>query len=226
VDKITFSAPGKGPWELESTHYSRPLTRFVGPAVIEAFPQGFAEGMARYGLLLDYLQPALVNGFMYTQPVAYLAPKGAMGPPPAPILWLLTRLHPKMRARIAASARAFENKQWREDLHTWDSQDKPAAIEKHKAIQIIDVPALSDDALATHLQECLEHATRMVELHHKYTATAIVVTGDLLAHAVPWTGATSGEVCSLLQGSSPISNGFAADELVKAGDAVAASESA
>lgn len=226
MDDVTFNAPGKGPWELDTTHFSRPFARFTGPDVVEAFPKGFAEGMARYGLLLDYLQPQLVNGFMYMQPVAYLAPKGAMGPPPAPVLWLLTRLHPKMRARIAVSARAFENRQWRKDLETWDLHDKPAAIEKHKAIQIIDVPALSDEALISHLQVCREHAARMVEQHHKYTATAIVVTGDLLAHVLPWTGATAGEVCGLLKGSSPVSTGFAADELVKAGEALAASQAA
>ena len=221
MDEVIFSAPGKGPWELDSTHFSRPFSRSNGAAVVEAFPRGFAEGMARYGLLLDHLQPALVNGFLYMQPVAYLAPKGAMGPPPAPILWLLTRLHPKMRARIATSARAFESRQWREDLTTWDTHDKPAAIERHKAIQIIDVVSLSDEALITHLQHCIEHGSRMVELHHKYTATAIVVTGDLIAHVVPWTGASPGEVLGLLRGSSPISRGFAADELVKAGDALA-----
>src|SRR5215207_2494772 len=151
MDDVTFSAPGKGPWELESTHFSRPFSRFAGPATVTAFPKGFAAGMARYGLLLDHLRPALVNGFMYMQPVGYLAPEGAMGPPPAPILWLLTRLHPKMRARIAASARAFETKQWRKDLTTWDTQDKPAAIEQHMAIQIIDVSSLSDEALIGHL---------------------------------------------------------------------------
>jgi pyruvate,water dikinase len=221
MDEANFEAPGKGPWELDSTHFTRPFTRFIGDAVIEAFPRGFAEGTARYGLLLDHLQPALVNGFLYMQPVGYLAPKGATGPPPAPVLWLLTRLHPKMRARIATSARAFESKQWRADLETWDTQDKPAAIERHKAIQIIDVRALSDEGLIEHLRDCREHGARMVELHHKYTATAIVATGDLLAHVLPWTGATPGEVLSVLKGSSPISQGFASDELVKAGDALA-----
>lgn len=226
MDTVTFTAPGPGPWELETTHFARPFARFTGAAVVEAFPRGFAAGMERYGLLLDHLQPALVNGFMYMQPVAYLAPAGAMGPPPAPVLWLLTRLHPKMRARIAASARAFENKQWRTDLDTWENLDKPAAIDAHLAIQIIDVQALSDEALVEHLQLCLEHAARMVELHHKYTATAIVVVGDLLAHVMPWTGASAGEVCGLLRGSSPISNGFAADELVKAADAISRNDAA
>jgi pyruvate,water dikinase len=226
MDDVTFTAPGKGPWELESTHFSRPFCRFLAPRYPEAFVAGFSEGTARYGLLLDHIKPAIVNDFLYQQPVAYLAPPGAMKPPPAPVLWLLTRLHPKMRARIATSAHAFETKQWRTDLETWDTQDKPAAIEAHQAVQVIDPSSLSDDGLAAHVQDCLDHVARMVQLHHKYTATSIVVTGDLLAHAVPWTGATPGEVCSVLAGSSPVSNGFAADELGKAGDAIAASEGA
>jgi pyruvate,water dikinase len=226
MNDVTFSAPGKGPWELESTHFSRPLCRFLAPRYAEAFTAGFSEGTARFGVLLDHIKPAIVNGFLYQQPVAYLAPPGAMKPPPAPVLWLLTRLHPKMRARIATSARAFETKQWRTDLDTWDTLDKPAAVEAHRAIQVIEPSSLSDEALAAHLQDCLDHVTRMVQLHHKYTATSIVVTGDLIAHAVEWTGATSGEVLSVLAGSSPVSNGFAAEELGKAGDAIAASETA
>ena len=147
MDDVEFTAPGKGPWELEATHFSRPMARFGGTAYPEAMPKGFGQGMARYGAMLDYLQPGIVNGFCYIQPVAYMAPKGAMGPPPKPVLWLLTRLHPKMRARIATSARAFEEKQWRQDLEVWDTIDKPAAIEAHRAIQMIDVGALTDDGL-------------------------------------------------------------------------------
>ena len=226
MNDVTFEAPGKGPWELESTHYTRPITRFAGPAILEAFPKGFAEGTARYGLLLTHLEPGLVNGFVYNQPRPYLAPPGAMKPPPTPVLWLLTRLHPKMRARIATSVRAFETKQWRADLERWDSIDKPAAIQKHLAIQLVDVTALTDDDLAAHLETCFAHATSMIELHHIYTATSVVVTGHLLADGVEWTGASPGELCGLLRGSSPISNGFAAEELIKAGEALAADEDA
>ena len=223
---VIFEAPGKGPWELETTHFSRPAARFSSAAYIAALPRGFAAGTARYGLLLSHLQPAAVNGFLYVQPAPFMAPEGAMKPPPKPVLWLLTRLHPKMRARIATSARAFEEKQWRKDLDLWDNTDKPAAIEQHLAIQMIDVQALSDDGLVEHLARCLEHAGNMAELHHKYSATALVATGDFLADALEWTGDSVGELCNLLRGSSPISNGFAAEELVKAGEALAANADA
>jgi pyruvate,water dikinase len=86
---------------------------------------------------------------------------------------------------------------------------------------VVDVAALSDDALASHLEECHEHVAKMAQLHHKYTATSIVVTGDFIAAATEWTGAPAGQVCDLLKGSSPVSNGFAAEDLVKAGDAIA-----
>src|SRR5688572_7539845 len=81
-----FDAPGPGPWEAETAHFPRPITRFAADAFVRAFPLGFAEGTARYGLLLSHFKAALVNGFMYMQPVAYGAPEGAKGPPPKPIL--------------------------------------------------------------------------------------------------------------------------------------------
>jgi pyruvate,water dikinase len=225
-DAITWEPPGKGPWELETTHFARPMTRFVQPAFCEGFVRGFSESTARYGALLDHLEPGLVNGFMYTQPAAFGAPKGAMGPPPTPVLWLLTRLHPKMRARIATSARAFADRQWRLDLGTWDEIDKPAAIDRHRAIQAVDVATLSDADLAGHIEHCHRHIADMVYLHHKYTITSTVVTGDLLAAAVRWTGATPGEVLALLRGTSQISRGFADEELDAAGKAITASDPA
>ncbi len=226
MDDVTFTAPGKGPWELETTHFQRPASRYAGDSFAEPFARGFAMGTERFGLLLSHIQPGLSNGFLYQQPVGFMAPEGAMGPPPAPVLWLLTRLHPKMRARIKKSAQAMENKQWRADLEMWDTVDKPAAIEKHLAIQVVDVSALDDESLIEHLAVSRAHAAEMVAMHHKYTATSVIATGDFLADASEWTGQPSGVILSLLKGSSPISNGFAAEELVKAGDALAASESA
>jgi pyruvate,water dikinase len=221
-----WEPPGKGPWELETTHFSRPITAFAEAYYQRGFIRGFREGMARYGSLLDHLKPATVNGFIYMQPVPFGAPEGAMKPPPALVLKLVTRLVPKMRKRIADSERAFANKQWRADLKAWDEVDKPAAIARHRAVQAVDVAALSDDELATHIGELVGYLEDMAYLHHKYTSTAIVVAGDFVAGAVEWTGASAGAVLSLLRGTSKISNGFAADELEAAAKAIAVHDSA
>ena len=108
-----FVAPGPGPWEIESAHFPRPFPKFGLDGLIRGFKKGFAEGTASYGVLLSHFEIEIVNGFWYQQPAAFGAPKGAKGPPPTPILWLLTRLHPGMRRRISASRRRSRSKRWR-----------------------------------------------------------------------------------------------------------------
>jgi pyruvate,water dikinase len=222
----SFEPPGKGPWELESTHFSRPATAFAQAAFARGFVRGFTEGTARYGLLLDHLEPGYSQSFTYVQPVAFGAPKGAMGPPPKPVLRLLTRLHPAMRQRIGRSAKAIDSKLWREDLKRWDEEDKPAAIAAHRAVQAVDVEGLSDEDLERHLLRCAEHVADSVYLHHKYTIPASLPVGDFLAGATAWTGRTSGELLGLLRGRSAISRGFAAGELEDAGKTIASSDPA
>ena len=221
-----YQPPGKGPWELETTHFSRPMTPIVQAAIRAGFAAGFAEGTARYGLLLDHLEPGFSRSFMYTQPVAFGAPAGAAGPPPKLVLQLLTRLHPAVRRRIARSQDAIARKLWREDLARWDDQDKPAAIAAHRALQAVDVAALSDAELAQHVLACAQHCADSVRLHHRYTVPASLPVGDFLAGATAWTGRTPGELLGLFRGSSSISRGFAALELEAAGKAIASSDSA
>ena len=221
-----FEPPGKGPWELESTHYCRPVAAFAHAPLASGFVRGFKEGTARFGLLLDHMKPGYSQSFMYIQPVAFGAPEGAMGPPPKPVLQLLTRLHPAMRRRIARAANAIEGKLWREDLQRWDEEDKPAAIARHQALQAVEVETLSDADLGRHLIRCAEHVADSMYLHHKYTIPASLPVGDFLAGATAWTGRTSGELLGLLRGHSAISRGFAAVELEDAGKAIASSDAA
>jgi len=225
MDEVTWDAPGKGVWELETTHASRGWTRFMQGPFEYGFVKGFKYGTARYGLTLEYLAPAVVNGFMYSQPRPFGAPAGAP-PPPAPVLWALTRLHPKMRPRLRESAKAFEEKRWRADLDEWDNVDRPAAIAKHRAIQAVEVGALSNDELADHIAQCHQHCADSIFLHHKYTVPAVLATGDLLAGVHEWTGLAGGPVMQLLRGTSDISHGFGAKELQAAADAIVGNESA
>jgi pyruvate,water dikinase len=222
----TFEPPGKGPWELESTHGSRPMTRLTQAAFLAGFPRGFAEGTARYGVLLDHLEPAFVQSFFYHQPVVVGAPRGATAPPPKPVLQLVSRIHPEMRRRHRAAAAAMAGKLWRKDLETWDEIDRPAAVEAHRAIQAVDVGVLSDAELSDHVDRCAEHLADSAYLHHKYTITACLPVGDFLAGAVAWTGAGVGELMGLLRGRSVISRGFATNELEAAAKALTTSESA
>ncbi len=222
----TFAPPGKGPWELETTHFARPCTRIVQQCFREGFVRGFSEGTARYGLLLSHLQPGVSADFIYMQPVAVGAPEGAMGPPPKPVMMLLSRAHPALRERINTAVTAFAEKRWRDDLTQWDDVDKPAIVARHRAIQAVDVTALSDADLADHVDTCVAHLTESNYLHHKYTMPACLPVGDFLAGAQAWTGRPIGELMELARGASEVSRGFAAEELDHAAKVIAVSDEA
>jgi rifampicin phosphotransferase len=222
MDMPVFTAPGPGPWEIETAHFPRPFPKFGLDGIIRAFKKGFAEGTANYGILLSHFEVEIVNGFWYQQPAAFGAPKGAAGPPPNPILWLLTRLHPGMRKRIRAGGDAFSGKRWRQDLDAWDIVDKPAAMARHQELLAKDPAKMSDGELVAHLRECEAHVEAMVYLHHKYTIASAAPTGDLIAQTTAWTGKEVGEVLGLLRGSSRISLGFSADELQAVAEAIRA----
>jgi pyruvate,water dikinase len=212
VDDETFEPPNDGTWELDTTHLGRPISWFSRSALVSGFPRGFAEGLARYGLLLGRYDVAVIGGFMYAQKV----PFGAGG----------TATPEQMQARIATSARAFTERFWREDLAHWDEVVKPAAIAAHLAVQAVDPAALPDDELAEHIGRCRDHLEANFELHHRYSAPSTMATGDFLAAGLEWTGATPGELMGLLSGTSAISTGFAVSELDALADAVAASDTA
>src|SRR3954452_13919444 len=153
----TFEPPGKGPWELESTHAVRPMTPLAQSAFLTGFKAGFSEGTARYGVLLSHLEAGFSQGFCYNQPVAVAAPPGATGTPPKLVLQVVSRIHPEMRRRHKAAERAIREELWSEDMAHWDESDKPAAIRKHQAIQAVYVVALSDAELAAHIDVCAQH---------------------------------------------------------------------
>ncbi|MDB5212438.1 MAG: hypothetical protein JWO86_365 [Myxococcaceae bacterium] len=215
---LTFAPPGPGAWELEATHYSRPVCRFTQGPITEGFGEGFAESTARYGVMLDRMEPRFVNDFVFMQPRPFGAPISATKPPPKIIFQLLTRLIPKMRARIRTSREAFEKKQWRLDLAHWDETVRPASDKKHRELQGIEPSSLSDEALVDHLLACRNQIRDMVKQHHQFTVSCSLPIGDLLAHVHEWTKKPHGEVLQVLRGSSKISLGVAATEL----DALAA----
>ena len=106
----------------------------------------------------------------------------------------------------------FAGKLWREQLTEWDETSKPNAIAKHREIQAVDPDALSDAELADYLVRCHEHHAAMISQHMRYTAGALIPTGDFLAHVGDWTGLPHAELLGLMRGAASVSAG-GSDEL-------------
>ncbi|WP_050430321.1 PEP-utilizing enzyme [Chondromyces crocatus] len=220
---VKFEAPAPGPWELETSHFSRPITRFSQQLLVRAFPQGFRESVDPYGIQVPFI-PGMVNGFVYMQRTGGGSMSWLPGPPPKALVWLVVRLLPAMRASAAKCAHAFAIKQWRIDLDRWDHVDQPQCVAQHEALQAEDPQTLDTEGLITHLRRAQAHMEAMIVMHHRYSVPSVLPVGDYLANVCAWTGASSGEALELLRGSTPVAKGIAAAELDVLVKALRASE--
>ncbi len=185
--EIVFTPPGDGFWELDPVHFPRPVSRYWREIHPAAFRRGTADFASAYGLLFEALEMAYLHGFAYRR-VTPLA-------------------EAELPGRFRRAEEVFSQKFWRQQLQEWNGTVKPAAIAAHRQIQAVDPDALSDDDLTGYLQHCRDHHAAMLAQHMRYTAAAIVPTGDFLAHAGAWTGLPAGELLGLMRGTSPVSAG-------------------
>ncbi|MGH2852112.1 MAG: PEP-utilizing enzyme [Solirubrobacteraceae bacterium] len=188
---LRFEAPGPGSWELEAVHFPRPVTRYWTETHPDAVTSGVREFTSFYGMLIDTLEYAYVNGFAYftVRPVE---------PSEAP-------------ARFQRAEELFANKLWREQLRAWDETVKPASIAAHRELQSVDPDTLSDEELVAYLRRCRDHHAAMLSQHMRHTAAAVVPTGDFLAHAGAWTGLGSADLLDLMRDTAPVSAGASAE---------------
>jgi rifampicin phosphotransferase len=196
--ELRFEPPGAGSWELDPVHFPRPATRYWAETHPDPFVRGVSDFTRFFGMLLDSLEMRYVNGFAYktARPVS----------------------EDEAPARIARAGELFEHKLWREQLREWDDEVKPASIAMHRELQAVDPEALSDEELGAYLKRCRDHHAAMISQHMRYTAAAMVPTGDFLAHVGDWTGLPASELLGLMRGASPVSAGASAelDQLVSA----------
>src|SRR4029079_1294110 len=107
-----FTPPDANTWKQDAAHSPRPLTRWKYETFAEPFVRGFKEGTARYGLMFDHLEPAVVNDFLYYRD--RVVDDGA-----------------EATRRFEAAKRAFENKSWLEALEPWARQAQPHYSRRH-----------------------------------------------------------------------------------------------
>jgi rifampicin phosphotransferase len=202
----TWEAPGPGTWVLDPSHVPRPLSRFTAAVFPAAFTAGFAEGAARYGTVVESTA-AVVGGFLYNRlSIAGLAPD-APAPASAAELDRLLAGSPVLQGRVAAAEAALAERRWRADLQEWDTAVKPALQALHRALAEVNVRLLDDTALARHVDLCADALAEGFRQHHRYDNAALVPVGDLVVHAVRWTGLPAAEVLGALAGESPVTGG-------------------
>lgn len=210
-------APGPGPWQQDQAHSPGATSMVMQTEYVKGFNRGFEETFSRYGVLLDTLAIGVVNGFLYHQPRPFDLP-GPDGPKSP------DETFAELMRRNGIAERVFETKQWRTDLDEWDSEYKPAAIDKHRALGDVDMASLGELALAAHLHACADHLANMTYQHHRFNVGAILPVGDFALRAAGWSHRDPRSLLAALDGYSPIS-AVASDELRPVLDALRGDDS-
>ena len=203
--RLRLEPPGPGPWEQDPVHFPRPMTRYFQETHPASFKRGTNDFARFYGMLIDGLQISYVQGFGYNQVL------------PAP--------EAEIPQRIQRAEQVFAQKLWREQLRDWDENCKPSAIAMHRELQAIDPDDLSDAELVAYLRRCRDHHSAMIAQHMRFTAGAVLPTGDFLAHVGDWTGLPPSELLGLMRGSAVVSAG-GSDEMERLKKAFAEDPSA
>jgi pyruvate,water dikinase len=139
-----------------------------------------------------------VNGFTYHQPQPFDLP-GPDGPRDPE--WIGAEFG--RRAGLAATA--FDSRIWREAIRRWDDELKPQSVARDRELDV-DVAALDDGQLQTHIEACIAHLGEMVYQHHRHNMHALVPVGDFLLQTAAWTGRPPASLLSVFDGYSPVSS--------------------
>jgi phosphohistidine swiveling domain-containing protein len=201
-ETAVFAPPGPGFWELESTHHGlRPLSHVLRAAYRGAAP-AMGAMLGRYGMPIASLQAELVEGCLYLRPKGVGEGDKPSAAPPAFVMKVLARLHPELRRRNRTAAQAWAERRWRREVDQWFEEDRAPMRSRNLELQRVDVASLDDEALAAHLDACMQHfATGMVRNLETHGGDLVPV-GDLLAHGDEW-GIDHATMASMLAGSSP-----------------------
>ncbi|HEY5172799.1 MAG TPA: PEP-utilizing enzyme [Acidimicrobiia bacterium] len=185
--ELRFEPPGPGSWGRDAVHFPRPVTRYWAETHPAALKRGTSDFARYYGMLIDGLQMEYVNGIAYS----------SIGPAP----------EDEIPQRFRRAEEVFAGKLWRDQLREWDETVKPSSIATHREIQAVDPDALSDEELSSYIKRCRDHHAAMITQHMRFTAAAMIPTGDFLAHVGDWTGLPPAELLGLMRGSAPVSAG-------------------
>jgi pyruvate,water dikinase len=186
MTEATWTKPGPGTWELDSSH-AGPAPGPIQRGIYEhALDRGFADGFDMFGAPLKGMVMRWVNGKFYRRLVPLIGGDKDLPAPPAPVLWLATRVHPAFRRAERKAKSSFANKIWRDEIRRWEDEWKPALVKRNLELTDVDVAALDDAALAEHLVEVHDHVLESGVLHFRLHVSDMGPLGNLMLSLEDW----------------------------------------
>ncbi|MEZ5340927.1 MAG: hypothetical protein R2706_05625 [Acidimicrobiales bacterium] len=198
-----FEPPGPGHWKLDRSHYPGGTTLVSQWLMTETSLAGTKRVFAENGVPAEGIDTRFSRGFSYARMRPLVRPdQPTERLPPLAVLRLATRLHPAFRRREKLARRSIEHSDALAVARRWSSEIRPELVARNRALQDIELGALSDSQLEEHLGDLLDHARAQFELHFWLHGHDLGPIAKYLHQAVRW-GLEPGRAVSALGGASP-----------------------
>jgi phosphohistidine swiveling domain-containing protein len=193
----------EGFWEREASHFPVPLTPMMRSLEMAVQNDALARAFAEHGVLADGLEFREIGGWMYTRVVP---PGGKDRPrPPAPLLWVLVRLHPQLRSRVSVARRAMREDLAGQIIRTWYAETRPGLQRRIEALREVAVAALDDQALLEHWARVGSLLNDGVTAHFRLHAPIAIARFELARACRDLLGWDEPRAFELLNGLSAMS---------------------
>jgi pyruvate,water dikinase len=202
----TWEKPGPGTWELDSSHAGAAPTLIQRELYTEAIALGMKDGFAMFGAPLSHMEMRWIHGKLYRRLVPLVGGSKDLPPPPMPVLWLVTRLHPAMRRAERTARSSFATKRWRDELDRWEREWKPDLLATNRAFTAVDLASLDAAGLAEHLQAVHRHLRDTTRLHFRLHVSDLGPLGILMMDLEDW-GLRRDDSFRALVAASPATRG-------------------
>ena len=200
---LTFDAPGPGHWSLDRSHFAGGTTPIAQWLMREAMPAGMERVFAEIGAPLRRIDSEFVHGFNYTRVRPLVRGDRAVTKlPPAPLLKLMSRLHPEFRRRAGSARVLLRDKPFLDVVRQWNDDIRPRLRAENRAFQDVDLAGLDDPDLEAHVGRLLDHCRAQLELHFWLHGHDLGPIARLLHDGERW-GLDPKEVTAALAGASP-----------------------
>lgn len=193
-------------WEKDAAHYPELFSPFgwsvFGPTVAAA-----GLPMAdNFGLMIDGIDQVSIGGEIYVRPIPPFGSPEPQGPtPPALLVGLAARVHPKLRRRMKAAANALQSGLPERTLAMWDERWRGEFEQRTGALLAEDITALDDAALVDHLQRARDLLEHGHYVHFQLLMPYTLAVHGLVATCEQLLGWDAAKTLQLLVGYSPAS---------------------
>ena len=206
---MRWDKPGPGTWLNDASHCGPAPGPIVRDLMSKTIERGMAEGFGMFGAPLAGMELRWVNGKMFRRLVPIVGASSDRPPPPGPILWLASRIHPAFRKQERRAAESFAVKRWRAELARWEGEWKPALIARNTELTDVRLADLDDEGVAAHLEEVHAHVLETGQLHHRLHTSDMGPLGMLMVALRDW-GLAADQTFEALVAASPATRAPAA----------------